>query len=280
MDTDRALLSASRKGGPAVLRHARWRSSAALVAVAASALVSASGCPRPEPRRRVLRIAAAADLRPALDSVVEGFRRGNPAVEVSPTYGSSGGFYEQIRSGAPFDVFLSANLDYPRRLLQAKIGASDSLFLYAVGSIAVWVRVDSGLDPATVLRNRSLRKLAIANPEHAPYGRAALAALRSLGVYDALRDKLVLGENVSQALEFARSGAADAAIVAHSLVSAPALNGVGRYWEIPAASYPRMDQAGLIVADSAEARAFCSFLVSPEARRTIVQFGFAAPGVR
>jgi molybdate transport system substrate-binding protein len=284
MASRRALVSIShsriRAGNAASSDCAPFAPFLLVAFVAFCVTAVASGCSRAQLQPRSLRIAAAADLKPALDEIAAEFHRGNPAVEISSTYGSSGGFSEQIKSGAPFDIFLSADVDYPRRLLQAGIGASDSLFLYAVGSIAVWVRVDSGLDPATVLQSRPAGMLAIANPAHAPYGRAAVAAMHSLEVYDAWQGRLALGENVSQALEFARTGAADAAIVARSLALSPALSGVGRYWSIPASAYPRMDQAGLIVTDTAQARAFRSFLLSAKARATLANFGFAAPEAR
>ena len=123
-----------------------------------------------------------------------------------------------------------------------------------------------------------MRHFAIANPQHAPYGRAAEAALRSLGVYDGLRPKLVLGENISQTLQFVESGAADAGIVALSLALAPAARAAGRYWEIPPDSYPRMEQGGIILKDSEAARQFRAYLLSGDGRRILQQFGFVAGG--
>ena len=126
---------------------------------------------------------------------------------------------------------------------QEGIGVRDSLFVYAVGRIVVWVPASSPLDPATALRAASVRHVAIANPRHAPYGRAAEAALRSLGVYDGVAGKLVLGENIAQTLEFVQSGAADVGIVALSLALAPPVRGQGRYWEVPWYGLPE-DRAG------------------------------------
>lgn len=248
--------------------------------LAIGALLLSESCAHRPAAPRKLAVAAAADLKFALDELSADFRRANPGVAIDPTYGSSGSFYSQIAQGAPFDLFLSADLDYPRRLLGQKIGAPDSLFTYGAGRIAVWVPVDSKLDPATALRASSLRRLAIANPAHAPYGRAAEAALRSMGIYDALKPKLVLGENIAQAFEFAETGAADAGIVALSLALAPAAAGRGRYWEIPQSAYPRMDQGGLILRDSSDARAFRAFLLRAPARETLKRFGFLAPEQR
>ncbi len=142
------------------------------------------------------------------------------------------------------------------------IWSGTPVFTYAVGRLVVWVPVASLLDPATALRDPSLKHLAIANPQHAPYGRAAQAALQSMGLYQGLQPKLVLGENISQTLQFVESGAADAGIVALSLALAPPVRARGRYWEIPADQYPRMEQGGIILKDSMAAHDFRDFLLS------------------
>ena len=216
-----------------------------------------------------LTIAAAADLNFALADLAKHY----PAtLEIS--YGSSGNFYTQIRNGAPFDVFLSADVDYARKLAPTP----DALFTYAIGRLAVWVPASSPLDPATALRSDAVKHLAIANPQHAPYGRAAEAALHHMGLYDGVKPKLVLGENIVQTLQFVESGAAEAGIVALSLALAPAARSRGRYWEIPLDSYPRMDQGGVILKDSAAARAFRDFLLSADGRSILKRYGFFLPG--
>ena len=224
-----------------------------------------------------LAIAAAADLRFALDEISLKFRAAHPDVDLQVAYGSSGNFYAQIRNQAPFDVFLSADAEYPRKLIAEGIGARDSLFVYAAGRIVVWVPAASALDPATALRAASVRHVAIANPQHAPYGRAAEAALRSLGIYNGIAGKLVLGENVAQTLEFVQSGAADVGIVALSLALAPPVRGQGRYWEVPATAYPRIEQGGVILKDSKDAREFRSFLLDEGGRRILKKYGFSLP---
>src|ERR1035438_9604198 len=165
--------------------------------------------PAPAAGAQKLTVAAAADLRFALDELVLQFRAAHPAEDLAITYGSSGNFFAQIQNGAPFDVFLSADVDYPRRLVAASLASKDSLSLYGAGRIVVWVPAGSPLDPAALgihaLEAASVRHIAIANPQHAPYGRAAVAALRSLGVYDRVAPKLVLGENIAQAFEFVES---------------------------------------------------------------------------
>jgi molybdate transport system substrate-binding protein len=239
-------------------------------------LLSAACARRAQPHK--IAIAAAADLNFALEEVSREFRAAHPDVGLGIAYGSSGNFYAQIRNQAPFDIFLSADVEYPRKLLEDGIGARDSLFVYAVGRIVVWVPAPSPLEPSTALRAAAVRHVAIANPQHAPYGRAAEAALRSLGIYDSVVRKLVLGENIAQTLEFVQSGAADVGIVALSLALAPPVRAQGRYWEIPPEAYPKIEQGGVILKDSKAAREFRAFLMAAGARRILKQYGFSLPG--
>jgi molybdate transport system substrate-binding protein len=223
-------------------------------------------------------VAAAADLNFAMPEIARQFHAAHPAVELQIAYGSSGNFFAQIGNLAPFDVFLSADVEYPRKLASAGIGAGNSVFTYAVGRLVVWVPAGSPLDPATALREPSVKHVAIANPQHAPYGRAAQAALRTLGLEESLEAKLVLGENIAQTLQFVESGAADAGIVALSLALAPPVRARGRYWEIPLDAYPRLEQGGIILKDSQAARDFRAFLLSAGGRRILKQYGFVVPG--
>jgi molybdate transport system substrate-binding protein len=248
--------------------------SAAIVAL--FALLSAA-CGHPTPPRK-LSIAAAADLQFALAEAARQFHRQHPQTELAVNYGSSGNFYAQIRNGAPFDLFLSADVQYPRNLAHDGLVRADSVFVYAAGKIAVWVPASSALDPATALHDPSVHRIAIANPQHAPYGRSAEAALRSMGLYDSVAKKLVLGENISQTLQFVQSGAADVGIVALSLAVAPNVRGQGRYWEVPVESYPKIEQGGVILKDSPEARAFRDWLLAPTGRALLKQYGFSLPG--
>jgi molybdate transport system substrate-binding protein len=249
----------------------------AIVCIVLAVSVAAVAC-SPHPAQQVLSVAAAADLQFALDELSRGFRAAHPAVVLRVAYGSSGNFSAQIQNQAPFDLFLSADMEYPRQLVRQGIGVPDSVFVYALGRMAVWVPAASSLDPATVLRSPALTHLAIANPQHAPYGRAAEAALRALGAYDAVKDRLVFGENVAQTLEFVQSGAADAGIIALSLALAPSVREQGRYWILPANLYPKMEQGGMIVKDSLAARDFRAFLLSPAGARVLEAYGFSLPG--
>lgn len=247
-----------------------------LLSILAS-MVLCAGCARP-PAPAKLQIAAAADLNFAMQEIARDFHQQHPEIDLQPAFGSSGNFYAQIQNHAPFDVFLSADVDYPRKLAAQGLGVADSVFVYALGRIVVWVPAQSALDPATALKAAAVRHVAIANPQHAPYGRAAEAAMRSLGVYDSVEGKLVLGENVAQTLEFVESGAADVGIVALSLAIAPPVKDRGRYWEVPLAAYPKMEQGGMILHDSAAAREFRSWLLAPGGRATLQRYGFYLPG--
>ena len=230
-----------------------------------------------------LRIAAAADLRYALEDVVKTFHLRHSEVRIEPTYGSSGMFYEQLVNHAPFDLYLSADVQYPRKLSERGLILPGSEFTYADGHIVLWTGNASGVDVARLgmeaLRQPAVRHIAIANPAHAPYGRAAEAALRSLGLYDAVKGKLVMGENISQAFQLAQSGAAEVGIVALSLAIAPGAAGQGHYWEVPRDANPRIQQGGAILKwtkNPEAAQAFRAFLMAPEGRAILKRYGFSS----
>lgn len=230
-----------------------------------------------------VRVAAAADLKWALEAVLPAFEQAHPGIRVVVSYGSSGSFHAQLRQRAPFDLFLSADLAYAQDL--ADRGLAEPPFRYARGPLALWVRQDSPLDlqreGLRALADPRVRRIAIANPKHAPYGRAAEHALRTAGLLEQLRPKLVIGENVAQAAQFVQAGAADAGILALSLATAPVLRTQGRFLELPAQLAPPLEQGGTILAwarDPAAARAFRAFLTGAEGRRILARFGFKPPG--
>ena len=231
-----------------------------------------------------LRIAAASDLQFALADLLSSFESLHPDIHVSVTYGSSGNLYSQLANKAPFDVFLSADATYPQKLVDQKLAARSAVFPYATGHTVVWAAKDSTID----LKSRGLnalleprvKKIAIANPDHAPYGRAAVAALKSANLYDRVKDRLVFGENISQTAQFAASGSADVGVIALSLALAPQMQGKGTYWEIPTDSYPQIQQAGVILNSSADLRAaetFRDYLTSEAGRSTLARCGFSPP---
>jgi molybdate transport system substrate-binding protein len=229
-------------------------------------------------------IAAASDRQFALKDVAAAVTDATGrAVEIA--FGSSGNFFRQIQQGAPFDIFLSADERFVDELVSAGLTENEG-DLYAVGRIAILVPRGSPLkadgtlkDLAMALRDGRLERFAIANPEHAPYGRRAEEALRHAGVWDAIKDKLVLGENVSQAAQFAISGGADGGMVAYSLALSPNLSALGEYAVIPADWHEPLRQKMVLLKGAGEtARMFYDFVMSPPARQMLNRYGFILPG--
>ena len=232
---------------------------------------------------QAISIAAAADLQFAMRDLAAQFEK-ETETRVDVTYGSSGNFFSQMQNGAPFDLFFSADIEYPRKLESAGLAEHGTLYEYAVGRIAIWTPADAKVDVArqgwNALLDAAVQKIAIANPEHAPYGRAAVAALQKAGIYEQVKAKLVYGENISQAAQFVQSGNAQAGIVAMSLAVSPGMK-EGQRWEIPADMHPSIQQ-GAVVLKSAKnkerARAFLEFVKSEAGRATLSRYGFTFPG--
>ena len=229
-----------------------------------------------------LRIAAASDLQFALGDLAAQYEK-QSGEKLAITYGSSGNFFAQIQNGAPFDLFFSADTAYPQKLIESGFAEPDSRYTYAFGRIVVWLPFESPLTPAKLqwntLLDARIQKIAIANPDHAPYGRAAVAALQNAGLYERLKSRLVYGENISQAAQFVLSGSAQAGILALSLAAAPAMKS-GKYWEIPRDLYPPLEQAVVLLKSSPNkpaARAFLAFLRMEPARATLARYGFTLP---
>ena len=225
-------------------------------------------------------VAAAADLSSALKELGERYQQ-KTGVKVQLSFGASGALTQQIENGAPFDLFFSADMDYPRQLIAAGEADGTSLYQYAVGRLVVWVPADSSLDlehrGLNVLLDASVKKIAVANPQHAPYGRAALAALKHAGVYDRVADRLVLGENVAQAAQFVESGNAQAGFVALAHAVAPGMRSKGKYWEVPDEYYPALAQAVVVLSRSKhkqEAAEFLQYVKSKEAADLLKKYGF------
>ena len=190
------------------------------------------------------------------------------------TPGSSGNLFAQLSNEAPFDLFLSADIEYPKKLIEQGQGVKGTDFEYATGHLVLWATSESPFDVAgrgiDVVRDDAVQKIAVANPRTAPYGRAAVAALKALGVYDAVESRLVFGENVAQTAQMVESRGADMGIIALSLALSPALRDKGKYWPVPGDSHPPIVQGGVVLRwarDAALARAFCGFLVTTEEKR-------------
>ena len=228
-------------------------------------------------------VAAAADMSAALPQLVDAYtKKTGQTVKVS--FGASGNLTNQIRNGAPFDVFLSADEEYPQQLIAEGLASKETLYRYAVGRLVLWVPSDSPLDlerlGINALLDPSVKKISIANPATAPYGRAAAAALRHFGIYDQVASRLVIGENISQAAQFVESGNAQAGLLALSHALAPALKDKGRYWAVPLDAYPTLNQAAVVLAKSKQrdaARKFLQFVQTPEAIAVFAKYGFTLP---
>jgi molybdate transport system substrate-binding protein len=230
-----------------------------------------------------VRVAAAADLQFALKDIAQQYEH-HTGRKVEITFGSSGNFFAQLQNGAPFDVFFSADVEYPNRLQQANLAEPNSLLKYAVVRIVIWIPADAKTDLAArkwdALLDRTIQKIAIANPQHAPYGRAAIEALKHAGIYDRVESKLVFGENISQAAQFVQSGNAQAGIIALSLAVSPAMK-TGQRWGVPEDQYAPIEQAAIILKsarDKKAARAFLTFVSSDIGQRALEDYGFAIPG--
>jgi molybdate transport system substrate-binding protein len=231
-----------------------------------------------------IKVAAAADLNYAMKDLADRFEA-STGTKVLVSVGSSGNLFSQIQNGAPFDLFFSADEDYPKKLAAAGVMDTATLRTYAIGHLVLWVPNASALDPQklqmNLLTEPSVAKISIANPQHAPYGRAAMAALEHYGLKDQVASKLVNGENVSQAAQFVQSGNAQAGLIALSLAKSPAMASSGKYWELPSESYPELRQGAGVVSASQQkkaAQAFLDYVLSSEGAGILRKYGLATPG--
>lgn len=229
-----------------------------------------------------LKVAAAADLDVALKKVAATFQR-QTGIQLKVTYGSSGHFFAEIRNGAPFDVFLSADRSYPETL--QSVGKTDQgPTIYAMGKLVLWVSNNVTGNPSPdlkILTSGRVSKVAIANPEHAPYGRAAVSAMDHYNVYDQVKSKLVMGENVSQAAQFAESGNAEAALIPWSLAISDKMKKGGHFVLLKQESYTPLYQAAVVLNSSQnkqQAHRFVDFLRSPAAQKILSESGFEGTG--
>lgn len=226
-------------------------------------------------------IAAASDLKFAMDEIADAFRKARPHAKVDVIYGSSGKFHTQIQQGAPFDLYFSADIAFPRGLEEKGLSAGPTR-PYAFGRIVLWSPV---MDATTMtlndLTDPKIRKIAIANPRHAPYGMRAEEALRSVGVWDALQGKLVMGENIAQTAQFVQTGNAEVGIIALALALNPTLAQAGGYHLIDDTLHEPLEQGFIVTLRAKEnrlAHAFADFMTSPETRAIMARYGFVLPG--
>jgi molybdate transport system substrate-binding protein len=262
------------------MQKLRWTLLLFLLNLIALPGFSASGAPS---TGREITVAAAADLNSALTEIAASFKK-QTGITVKLSFGASGALTQQIQNGAPFDLFFSADMDYPKQLADAGQAEASSLYRYAVGGLVLWVPADSPLDVEhkgmNVLADPAVKKIAIANPQHAPYGRAAVAAMKHVQLYDQVSDRLVMGENISQAAQFVESGNAQVGFVALAHVTSSAMQGKGKYWQIPTEAYPPLDQGLVIISRSRrkkQAAAFVEYIKSPGAAKVFSRYGFTLP---
>jgi molybdate transport system substrate-binding protein len=228
---------------------------------------------------QTLHVAAAADLQFAMNDLASRYEK-QAGVKIAVTYGSSGNLRAQIENGAPFDVFFSADMAYPKQLALRGLADPQSLYIYAFGRLVLWAPADAKLRLAekgfSALSDPKVTRIAIANPDHAPYGKAAVTALQKAQIYDEVKSKLVYGENISQAVQFVESGNAEVGILALSLTFADSMKS-GERWEVPADFYPLLQQAAVVINASTHqtaARAFLDYVKSTEAREVLAKYGF------
>lgn len=225
-------------------------------------------------------IAAAADLKFAMDEIVTGFKKSQPGNDVEVIYGSSGKFNTQIQQGAPYDLFFSADIAYPRELAKNGLAASD-VKPYAVGRIVLWSNsMDASKMTLASLADPKITRIAIANPKHAPYGKRAEEALKSAGLWDKVQYKLVFGENISHTAQFVQSGSAQVGIIALSLAVNPELAKKGGYYLIPGKLHNPLEQGFVITkraAGNVLAKKFADYMAAKPARAIMTKYGFVLP---
>jgi molybdate transport system substrate-binding protein len=232
----------------------------------------------PTVQRQEITVAAASDLTPAFEEIGRSFEQAT-GIKVVYSFGSTGNLARQIENGAPMDVFAAANVEYVDGLERKGLIIPGTKALYARGRITIWLREESGLPVAKLsdLVQPAIKRIAIANPEHAPYGIAAREALQSAGIWDAVKERLVLGENVRMTLQYAETGNVDVAIVALSL----SMQSKGRWILIPEELHKPLNQALAVVKSTKheeQARAFAAFINGPQGRPIMRKYGFLLPG--
>lgn len=232
---------------------------------------------------QILTVAAASDLQFAMGEIAPAFEKATGKT-VKLSFGASGSFVAQVAAGAPFDLFFSADESYPKRLIEAGLAVPESFYRYATGRLVLWVPKESSIDVEQegmkALLHPTVRKIAIANPAHAPYGKAAVAALQSSGLYERVQSRLVLGENISQAAQFVQSGNAEIGLLSLSHAVAAPLKERGRFWRVPSEAYPPLHQAVVILRrsrDGALAQSLIDFIKGGEGKAILERYGFTLP---
>lgn len=242
-----------------------------------AALLFACHSTPPGTERSELTVAAAADLTPAFEEIGREFQT-TTATRVTFSFGSTGMLTQQIENGAPMDLLAAANVDYINRLERKGLIIPDTKAIYARGRITLWLPKESNLhvDKIEDLTLPEVKRIAIANPEHAPYGKAALEALQKTGIWESIKSKVVYGENIRQTMQFAQTGNVEVAIVALSL----ARQSDGHWFLIPEELHNPLDQGLAVIKGTRNekgAREFADFITGPRGREVLATFGFTFP---
>lgn len=240
------------------------------------AVGAVSTAQNPAPAPRVLHIAAAADLQPVLPALADAYQRAT-GVKIVPSFGSSATLTQQITNGDPQDIFLSADMAHPQQLAAANL-ADGAPVSYATGSLVLWARSDSTAQPLSLdsLTSARVTRIAVANDAHAPYGLAATQALRSLGLMDKVKSKLVIGENIAQTAQLAESGNAQAALISLTLANSAHYRALGNFVPIPANAYQPLHQGAVVLQSSPQkqlAHDFLRWLTSPAVQASLHSYG-------
>jgi molybdate transport system substrate-binding protein len=244
--------------------------------VALAALATACKAQATAANPKVLHVAAAADLQPVLPALADAYQRAT-GVKIIASFGASATLTQQITNGDPQDVFLSADMAHPQMLADTKL-ADGAPVQYATGTLVLWARNDSAAQPLSLasLTNASITRIAVANDAHAPYGLAATQALRSLGLMDKVKPKLVIGENIAQTAQLAESGNAQVALISLTIANSAHFRALGSFVAIPSNSYQPLHQGAVVLASSAQkqmAHDFLRWLTSAEVQQKLPQFG-------
>jgi molybdate transport system substrate-binding protein len=280
---DQGLVKQIQKAFGELLMRGFFAAAVILSISAATAAKDQPASPAPQQSCGTVGVAAASDLTYAMTEIAADFEK-KSGCKLRVSLGSSGNFLTQIENGAPFDIFFSADVSYPKKLESDGLADAGGTYTYADGKLVLWTRNDSKQDVSkglAILRDPSIRKVSIANPEHAPYGRAAEEALKKAGVYDAVKDRLVLGENVAQAAQFAQTGNADGGIFALSLALSPELTKAGHYSLVPENLYAPIEQGVVVIRKSQNlqgARALLDYVKTPAVVALLERYGFTLPG--
>ncbi len=252
-------------------------------AVPVLALILAASPARAQATKHTVAVAAAANLKAAAEELRKGFEAEQPGVAVALTFGASGSFFAQLQAGAPFDLFLSADREYPARVVAAGLAKPEDERVYAFGKLVAWLPPGSTLDlerkGLAALAGPEVKRIAMANPAVAPFGRATERALQAAGIHAAVKDRLVLGTSVAQAAQFATTGAADVAFLPYSLTFGKALS-AGKVVFVPETLYPRIEQSGVVLAAGKEAplaRKLLAFITGEKGRAILSRYGYGLP---